>query len=182
MFAYSKNKSLKIMKKINLLFLVLLVIISSCSKDDGPSEITGDILGQWNLTAYDYDGKSVTTAAGVSITSEFIGEGLNFDATVTFSDNPNTIVSQGDYTLRLTTTVMGETNVVEHTFSDFIGNGNWEQSGNKLSVSSGDLEYDYTIKRLTDNELILSLETVEDLSEQGFTIITTINAEMVLTR
>ncbi|WP_299128256.1 lipocalin family protein [uncultured Winogradskyella sp.] len=39
------------MKKINVLYLLLFVIITSCDSDDGDNVITDSIIGQWQLNS-----------------------------------------------------------------------------------------------------------------------------------
>lgn len=158
---------------------MLTVIFTSCNTESvdllGNSE---DIVGIWKGITLDYNGKTVTNAQGQIINADFIGEAYDMNYTLTFNENPNIIVSEGSYSIKLTTTVLGQTSTQDLENIEFLEAETWSQNNNTLTVSGGGKSYDYKIVKLTENELKLSVSTEEDLSQQGVSILTTVNAIM----
>ncbi len=171
------------MKKFNILFIALtLVLTTSCSSDDSEPIVSGSIIGSWTGTTLDYSGKTVTTVQGQSITSDYIGEAYDMDYVLTFAENPNVIVSEGNYSIKLTNTTLGQTSVQNIENIEFLEAETWEQKDNIITVTDNGETTDFTIVELTENTLKLSASTEEDLSEQGVSIIATINATMTFSR
>lgn len=170
------------MKKLSFLFIALVLVFTSCSTDDSPSIISGDIVGTWIGNTIDYSGDTVTTVDGQTLVADFVGEAYDMDYTITFSEDPNNVVSEGSYSLKLTYTVLGQTSVENVENIEFLEGGNWEQSNNILTLIAQEESIDYKIEELTDDKLVLSLSVEEDLSEQGVSIISTIDAKMTFYR
>jgi hypothetical protein len=166
------------MKKLKLLFVVTLALtIASCSNnDDDSSNTSGDILGTWVGVDVDYSGNSVTEFAGEEIVSDFVGEAFDVDYTLVFTENPNELVTDGSYSIELTTTTAGQTQVETVENLEFLNDGTWSKSGNELTITSNGQTTVATILELTDNSLTLKSVTEQGFSQQGITIITTVNA------
>lgn len=170
------------MKKICLLFSALILVFSSCSTEDASPEISSNIIGDWNAVSIEYTAETTTTVSGQTLTNNSIGEGYDIEIVVTFNESPKTVVSQGTYNVHLTSTVLGQTYTQDVAGPEFFQDGTWEQNNNKLTVTAQGASSEATIEKLTDNELILYIDTTEDLSEQGATITSKIKARYKFTR
>jgi len=169
------------MKKLNLFFIVLLVLaFTSCSDDDNDDIIdieapTASIIGTWIAESVDYSGATETEIQGQTVTADFVGEAFDIDFGVTFSEDPNELVSDGSYSIELTTTVAGQTTVNTIENITFLEDGTWEMDGNELSITNNGMTAIVTIAELSEDRLVLALQTVEDLSQPGTVITTTID-------
>lgn len=165
------------MKKSNLttvfLLLVLALSIASCNKKD--DTINGDITGVWNCTAVNYTGTSVTEYSGQSATTDFTGEGYNVDFTFTVSENPNVATSNGSYSIKLTSTVNGQTITQNIENISFILTGEWSKDGNKMTVVRDGESSDATIVKLTDTELELNMVYEQTIENNGIKVTSTTN-------
>ena len=97
------------MKITKFLLLSLTLIFLSCSEDEESIPTSEGMVGDWAITALDYKGTTTTTAQGASIKMDFTGTGKDMDLITTFNSNPNTVTSEGSYTIVLKTTYMGQT-------------------------------------------------------------------------
>lgn len=158
------------MKKFNFLFIALVLVLTSCSSDDSNDspDISGDILGTWEALDVDYSGSSSTEFEGESFTSTFVGEAYDVDYTLMFTENPNELVADGSYSVELTTTVLGQTQVDNVENLEFVSNGTWSKSGDELTIVSQGETAVYTIVELTDTTLKMAIQTVEEVNDSGF--------------
>lgn len=126
------------MKISKLLFLAIAVFFLSCSDDDKDPAPTGDgLAGSWTVTGVDYGGTSTTSYMGEALaTATFTGKGKDMNMTLTFSENPNTFVSKGSYTVELKTTTAGMTQTQDVPVNEFMMPGTWKQDGKTLTVTS----------------------------------------------
>jgi hypothetical protein len=149
------------MKITKLFILALAVVFLACKDDEDPLPTAAGLLGDWSLTALTYEGSTTTTVAGISITSEFVGVGKDFDLTVLFEENPNTVLSVGSYTIELTTTIAGVSETENITFTDFIQDGTWTLNGKTLTVTSSGETEEATIISQTSTTMILEVKLEE---------------------
>ncbi|MEL6811966.1 MAG: lipocalin family protein [Bacteroidota bacterium] len=175
------------MKILKILFLaVLTAAFVGCSDDDdGGNPVGGaaDLVGTWNGTGVSYSGTTETTANGVTISADFVGEGYDYNYTVTFSENPNQVTSEGSYSIELTTTSGGQTitqNVENISFSEV---GEWSISGDQLTVTSatGDPST-ATIVELTANSLILNIVDVQTQNAGGTSVTSTTDSTFTFSK
>ena len=183
------------MKKLNLhlvLILTLSLFIVSCSKDDdntnnneNPST-SGELLGTWKASTLNYTGKTTTTFGTDKSVTDYVGVGYDLDFTMTFSKDPNKLVSEGTYNLRLTTTVSGSgtppiTNEQERLKP--ITGAVWSKEGDQLTlIIDGETPHIGTILELTATTLKFSATQLKDISQPGYTSNTTETRVYVLTR
>lgn len=161
------------MKKLSILFIAFILILSSCSSDDdGGGQVTGDIVGTWVGTDLSLSGEIETTIEGQTIMSTITGEGYDLTNKLTFTESPNLISSEGKVNMKLTVTINGLTFTENEEDFEFLGDGTWEINGNDLIIKDPDEEIiedelrEVTIFKLTDNELIIKItETDEDMEE-----------------
>lgn len=163
------------MKITKLLLLSIAVIFLSCSEDD-PKPTSEGMVGAWTITAVDYRGTTTTSALGTNIKADFTGTGKDMNLTTTFNANPNTVVSEGSYTIVLTTTVMGQTSTDEHPFEEVVTDGTWTLSGNKLTFIDANGSQDATILQQTSTTLKMKVDIKESETSQGVTVTTDVHA------
>jgi len=167
-----------------LLFTALISLTISCSKDDDkPSQQNnGDIVGVWKGTTVDYSGTSETSGQGQNITSTFNGEAYDVNYTLTFTEDPNKVVSDGSYSVELTTTTNGQTVTQNLEGLEFLSSGDWAISGNSLSVTVNNETDDMTIVQLSDDTLVLKGQDITTMSQGGFTFTSTTNIILTFTK
>jgi hypothetical protein len=187
-----------IMSKLGKLCMALFIVTSfvSCNSDDDNSDTSADLVGTWNITAFDYQGQTATEFLGESIVASFDGVGENFDSSIVFTENPNEYTSSGSYDVVLTTNVAGMEDTTTTPIDDFESEGTWSRNGDTLSFDGDLLEVestipvigmdeimnDATILELTDTTLRLSQNVSQDITQEGITISITLTSEIVLTR
>ncbi|WP_179019352.1 lipocalin family protein [Winogradskyella forsetii] len=159
------------MKKLNLLFLLLFVsiVVSSCSSDDSDSnpDVSAEaILGTWVGVDIDYSGTTTTTYLGQSIVSEFVSDAYDVDYTITFGENPQTFVSEGSYSVEITSTTLGQTTVHNEENLEFLQDGTWSLNGNQLTVTVPNGEPQIATISILPNGLIELNSSVDDIINQ----------------
>lgn len=155
------------MKRIRIIFsFIVLVLLSSCNKDDTSSTNTSDIVGTWNLVSLTCnDGKVETTAAGTTIISTFTASIKSSTYKIEFKENPNTAVASGNITVLQTASVLGQTISQTNSFDLPLRSGTWKLDGNILSTfSAGEPDAQIEIIKLDANTLEYKqiLNLVED--------------------
>lgn len=150
------------MKRLLILFLGFSFTLTSCSSDDdGGNTINANIVGTWTLTKLNSESDFGFATA--------TGQGKDYDATLTFNDQPNQVFGSGSVVLELTTYINGvafTTTDEVISFENQFETGQWELSGNELTLSGQASEVTITVTKLTSNSLIFRYDT------DGTTIIT----------
>ena len=157
------------------LFTAFISLTISCSKDDDNPTINnnGNIAGVWKGTAVDYTGNTTTSGQGQNITATYVGEAYDIDYTLTFTENPQKVISDGSYSIELTTTVNGQTTTQNVEGLTFLESGDWTMNGNTLSITVDNETNDAAILELTDNTLVLKAVESQTMSQGGFTVTST---------
>ncbi|MBG43755.1 MAG: hypothetical protein CL530_07280 [Aequorivita sp.] len=173
---------MKIFKLI--LFTAFISLTISCSKDDdNPApENNGNIIGVWKGTTVNYTGSTTTTAQGQSITADYVGEAYDVDYTLTFTENPKKVVSDGSYSIELTTTVNGQSTTQNVENLELLSSGDWSINGNTLSITVDNETDDATIVELTNNNLVLNVVETETNTGSGFTVTSTTDVTLSFTK
>ena len=173
---------MKIFKLI--LFTAFISLTISCSKDDdNPApENNGEIVGVWKGTTVNYTGSTTTTAQGQSITADYVGEAYDVDYTLTFTENPKKVVSDGSYSIELTTTVNGQSTTQNVENLELLSSGDWSINGNTLSITVDNETDDATIVELTNNNLVLNVVETETNTGSGFTVTSTTDVTLSFTK
>lgn len=164
------------MKKLIVLFSALTLILTSCSSDDdSTSDINADIVGTWVGTEMVYEGTSETEIYGLPIEIDFTGEAYDISTKLIFSENPNTLVSEGSYSIKLEYEQNGitETQVVED--QSFLASGTWELNGDTLIVEDVNDSFEAKVYELTDDKLVIGITQTEDIEVNGIITTTTVN-------
>lgn len=172
--------------KLKFLFLAILTVtLTACSgDDDAAADTSASLIGAWIGQDVDYSGTTTTTVEGVSIDADFVGETFDVDFTLTFSEDPNEVVSEGSYGITLTTTIAGETTTQDIPNNAFASTGTWSRSGDTITISADGQTSELEITELTDSTLRVVQSIVQDLSDPdlGISIINTTTVEAVFTR
>ncbi len=96
--------------KITFGFILLILIaisVTKCKKDDA---VNSSLKGEWKMTdAHCDDGMIVLDPGGLNVSGTFSFQGLTYNATTTFTDNPDQFTSTGSYTALYTTVILGAT-------------------------------------------------------------------------
>lgn len=173
---------MKIFKLI--LFTAFISLTISCSKDDdNPApENNGEIVGVWKGTTVNYTGSTTTTAQGQSITADYVGEAYDVDYILTFTENPKKVVSDGSYSIELTTTVNGQSTTQNVENLELLSSGDWSINGNTLSITVDNETDDATIVELTNNNLVLNVVETETNTGSGFTVTSTTDVTLSFTK
>lgn len=167
------------MKIFKFIFLaVLTVSLVACDSDDDSTNndtTNADLVGTWQGEDMDYSGTSETQAQGQTVTSSFVGEAIDVDYTLTFTEDPNMVTSNGSYGIELTTTSNGQT--VTQTIDNltFLETGVWTRTGNTLTIDSDGEASAATIEQLTENALRIAVTEVETITQGDFSVTTTTN-------
>jgi len=184
--------------------LLFAIIIASCSDDDNnetpdpmneetpenmdeSSDETEDesatVIGMWEVTSIDASGTSTAEIAGQTIETEFLGEGIDLNYSVTFTEEPNQVTADGDYNIELTTTIAGQsiTEVIPGIL--FIDSGDWVIDGDQITISSNDMESTGTITTLNETTLVIEITDAEFIIEQqGIETTAVVSASVSLER
>lgn len=169
------------MKTLRIL-LLSLAIPFSCSEDDDPQPTSQGMVGTWAVTGVDYKGTSTTTTQGVSLKADYTGTGKDMHLTTTFTENPNTVTSEGGYIIVLTTTMLGQTSTDEYPFEDVVTDGSWTLSGQTLTITGVAGPQKATILEQTSTSLKMRMDVKESISSQGTTVSTDIRITYTFTK
>ena len=170
------------MKIFNFLLLSVAILTIAACDDDFDIE-TAEIGGTWVGTAVDYTGTSVTMASGFVLTTDFVGEGYDINYTLDFSENPNVIVAEGVYSVKLTNITPGQETVQDITNIQFDTTGPWGKEGDILKITNqlGD-EVKLTIVELSATTLELQAIQEQVTAVTGGSSTTTIDITYKYTR
>ncbi len=164
------------MKITKLLFLAISILLLSCSEDEDPLPTEEGMLGTWIITDLTYSGSTTTTVAGISpIKADFTGFGKDMDLTTTFNADPNTVTSEGSYTIEITTTVLGMSETEEVEFEEAIMDGTWELNGKTLTVTNPGGTQEGTIVSQTSTSMKIKVSIDQTESGAGYTVRTRVN-------
>jgi len=156
----------------NLLITLLVVISSSCTKDEIDNISNGELIGFWRISDVYFEGTSTTNAAGNEVISSFTGTGYNLALSIDFDENENAFISKGSYNIQLITNVDGEDVITEWMNPGFIECGTWDKDGNNLAVSKPNGEMQIaTVLSTQQNMLELSYDFSYELMKSETTVI-----------
>lgn len=161
------------MKLAYKLCIVLALMLTSCSESDDSSgdpnnsDFSGDLIGTWIAVDVDFTLNVVTNLSGLDVTSTAVGEGYDIDFTVTFEDNPNIAISVGSYSMEVTTTTLGQTEVENIENIAFLESGPWSRDGNELIFEDSEETGTVQIFELTEDSLIIGITDAISSSEAG---------------
>jgi hypothetical protein len=171
------------MKITKLLLICVAALLFSCSDDDDDVKATVQgMIGEWNITDLDYNGTTTTSAQGMNITANFTGTGKDMDLTTIFTASPNTVTTEGSYTIVLESTTLGQTTTNEVPFTEVFTDGTWTLEGNTLKVTGPNGTDEATIVEQTSTTLKFKVDVDETESGSGFTVKTVLHATYTFTK
>lgn len=173
------------MKKL-LLFLVMITVISSCSKDDNtntPQVTNNDLIGTWKVTAVTSEngkikGDYTTPAGDISINSDLIVTGKDYNMTITFADNPKKISNTGSFVaiVKVSIPLLGERSF-EQTISEIPATaGEWNVQNNILTASNNGKSTSINIVSYNQSEIVFSYPLNSSLTKEELAVLSIKNA------
>jgi hypothetical protein len=168
------------MKKFKLLLiLTLAVTLFSCGSDDDNTVTSpnADLLGSWNGTSIGGIVNGTFEEDGITIPINGTVTGYNINYSLTFTETPNNITSQGTFDTLLSIMALGQTiteNLPGETFLDTT-TATWTRSGGTLTISDDGDTDPYTMV-ITGNTMTLATSYTETSVDEGVT--TTFNFDI----
>ena len=141
---------------INFLVCALLLLtVVACKDDDDPAG-PAELVGTWAMTdIHSENGSLEYDFLGTPITSDYEFHGIDYNATTTFTENPNEFTSEGDYTFVITTDFFGQPFIDTINVPVFAGTGQWSINGNQMTqIFAGDTSV-FDILEFTNDKLRL---------------------------
>ena len=170
------------MKKIFLILFVNLIVFTSCENDlvsappsdsteengnSGGTDVSGDLLGSWQMISFNYTGTTVTTVQGITLTADFVGVASDIDYVIEFTETPNNFSATGGYDLELTTTSSGQSFVENVEDLNVSSNGTWSKNNNTIVFTETSEDGEATIEILNDTTLKFTQIVDENINQQG---------------
>lgn len=115
------------------------------------------LVGTWVLvSATINDGTATTVVANQTYSLSYTASSTNENSQATFSENPNEIVSNGDYTTIINFNFLGTDYSETLTSASPLTTGDWNVENDELQLSANEIvDGNYEIVTLTDSSLIL---------------------------
>lgn len=198
LFSLITNNSfrMKIQSFFQVLFLsFLLAYTSSCSNDDSADLVAEvDISGSWELQSFTLETILQENVSNPISTVTTILESSEPSVQISFTTNPNEIVSSGSYDMTTTTILTGnvqDENIskVENIDASTLLTGEWTQNNNESVVvrflgtvePSDNPNVTYKFLRISNNliEIESSIEIIELFEGTEFRANRTFNLVMV---
>ena len=104
-----------------------------CSSDDDEDITSGEILGEWTMVFFEYNGNSTIKSSGINVSSDYIGKAKNINFMITFTENPNQVLGSGSYDLELTLSTLGVSDTKTTSISDIDTSADWSRNEGTLS-------------------------------------------------
>lgn len=169
-----------------LIPLICTTLFFSCSEEEEvqPNIDNENLVGTWELTGLEYFGNSSTTVMGFTTDADFTGEGRNFEVEVVISEDPNSFVSSGTYTVDLKTTTLGVTQEQTLNLLPFLLNGDWSIDGNIMTITNsieGEPQ-EATLLELSETTMKMNHVYSSTTDIQGTLISQSTNATYTLTK
>ena len=160
------------MKNLQLtLVLVTFFTLSSCLNNETEINISDDdLIGTWNLTEFKSEnGNIIVTENTITETIEYGFEGFNFDATITFEDDPRIVTGNGSLSISYTAYFQGQIQTGQEIIdSNNTPNGimeaNWSLDDGVLTFSLQGEEMHAEIIEFDDSTLRLKMVLDQNLN------------------
>ena len=177
------------MKTKILIATVLISFLYSCSVNNSSDVVVPapDLVGTWNLTSVTMDNAvlSVTSPVITTLTGEGFGKNLN--ASMTFTENPNNVVIDGNFVFQLT---YKDANNQESTedllldnlfFNDTFGflSSSWTLNDNILTLNEGGEQLNINVISYIGNVITIETEVNKAITVDNVT--STVTGKALLT-
>ncbi len=185
------------MKNLNLiLFITIGLFFISCEKDNSEvaENMTAEemnlseeinLTGEWQVTGFEEeDGQVVSTLSGQSSTQPFTSVGKDYDMTVTFNEDPHTIISDGSFGKVLTSVVFGENQTSESIATTAFNAAEWRMDNETVILINNGVEIEVRVAEFSNDRMVLSYdyEKIESDEELNFEINTSATVTVILER
>lgn len=175
------------MKHFKLLVLLTLTItLFSCGGDDdnnAPVSPNADLLGTWAGTSLSGSITGTIEDSGniIPISGTVTGSNLNY--TITFTENPNNLTSQGTFDITFTIMANGQTFTEGSTGQRFLDSNTatWTRSGNNLTIVDDGETDNFSISIIGSTLTISSSEMTTEV-DGSTTTTRTINTSATFTK
>ena len=141
------------MKTITLSLIIgsAFAITIGCDKDETPGSA---IVGEWRMTETHADnGQVIHDILGEEEIQTFSYHGTEYNATVTFTENPNEFIPAGYYKYEYTTTFLGNTETLILQSTPATGSGEWSINGDTMFQTVAGVTKEYIILELNDSKM-----------------------------
>jgi len=162
------------MKTLKILSILCFIFaLTACTSDDGSPVDTGassnDLVGVWNLTEESQDGIGKVTIEGITLNGTITSTSKNLDATLTITENPNTITAAGSYTEVITASfaTISRTEEVLVNLDNELNEGAWSLNNGVLTLLGGSETLDVDIIELTATTLKIEIPIQRDVILEG---------------
>ena len=148
-------------------------------------EVKSPLLGTWALVSAKIDNGTATTVVNnQTYPLEYTANSTNENSTATFAENPNTIISTGEYITVINFSFLGTDYTETITSESPLSSGDWSLDNDTLKLDANDtVNGTYKVISLTDETLVLQTEVNRivttggvDLDTKG-TLVITLNKE-----
>jgi hypothetical protein len=177
------------MKTKILIAAVFISFLYSCSINNTSDVVVPapDLVGTWNLTSVTMDDAVLSVTSPVITTLTGSGFGKNLNASLTFTENPNQVVIDGDFVFQLT---YKDANGQESTedllldnlfFNDTFGflSSSWSLENNTLTLSEGGEQLNIRVISFIDD--VMKIETDVDKAITVDNVTSTVTGKALLT-
>ncbi|MET3730880.1 lipocalin family protein [Moheibacter stercoris] len=133
------------------ILMVGILFLTACKGDDDNNPVTPDIAGKWKVTKITSE---MTTSSIYAI-----GEGIDYNGYMTFESNPNKVFGEGEVLLEIKMYIDGvlvETMQQTISLANQFETGQWEISGNNLTLSGQNSDVTMTITEINNNTMKLT--------------------------
>lgn len=177
------------MKTKILIATIFISLLYSCSVNNTSDVVlpAPDLVGTWNLTSVTMDDAvlSVTSPVITTLTGEGFGKNLN--ATMTFTENPNEVVVDGNFVFQLTYKAAGGQESTEDLlldnvfFNDTFGflTSTWALNDNILTLSEGGEQLNINVISYIGN--VITIETDVNKAITVNNVTSTVTGKALLT-
>ncbi|MCL5245980.1 MSCRAMM family adhesin SdrC [Cellulophaga sp. 20_2_10] len=148
--------------------------------------VKSPILGTWTLVSATIDnGTASTVVNNKTYPLEYTASSENENSEATFTDNPDKIVSSGEYNTVIQFNFLGTDYTETITSESPLSSGDWSINNNTLQLNSNEIvDGNYTIISLTETSLVLQTEVNRviqtggvDLDTKGTLVITMVKQQ-----
>ncbi len=162
------------MKSIKFLSALCFVFfMTACTNDDESPIDTGasanDLVGVWNLTEESQDGIGKVTIEGITLNGTITSTSKNIDASLTITENPNTITATGGYTEVITASfaTLNRTEEIRVDLDNELNQGAWSLNSGVLTLLGGSETLDVNIIELSSTTLKIEIPIQRDVILEG---------------
>lgn len=167
------------MKSKILILALIIATIYSCgvSNTSLVAINSSDLSGTWTIQSITMDNATLNVTSPVFTTLNGSGFGKNFNSTITFSENPNRVVMNGNFVFELTYTAPNGVDATEELlfdnifFNDNFGftTSSWELNDNELKLNEGGENLNIDVISFVNNILTIETDVNKSITLDGVT-------------